>query len=920
MPPPQSFISPWDGADIERPSRAVPAPGRIRTPPVAVASADCDKELPPELILLGLMSSPPSRQRRKSPEPGSEPGAEPGEPDTEEPGGASQPPSDVYCNPWYDEASDEYAFWVQASAVKPRAASAVEDGWTESELMAVRILLNQIDGVAAAQSEQPDSPDSRTAGAPEVPFGLRARSRTVFAEPETPHTASPKAVAPPREPRETREPPAGPLPMHLPTHTVPRQRQRRSQADEAAFALAAALDEAESTGSPTAACRLSAAQPGAAQPGAAKHVAAKHGAQHGGALTPSHSGSNLTLKLPALATALPTSFADVNVNANYDSNAYHQPLRSRMLHPGGCGGAGGGSQMQIMKDCMSSLAGSAAHDGGGGAYDGARGCGGGGCGGGGGGSGTRSAPVTAPPTCSALKRASHRQRVSAPVEPAGADGSYEAVCEDLAPDPPNHFIAEARGAIAVARAAAAAAIQPKGSSYSLTLGCLAAPPARAPAFAPHGQARLAQAGELGSPSATAPVTAQVILTAGAFAATAGATAAGATAAAVAALAHPPLPHATGHLGPKMARGPVSRKPPREPWSLETARSLETAQQGAPRESPLERQMRPAAPPGAIEGRAHNLAPPRLPLQSPPQPPLQGHQPPPQTPVEAVEAAGFVTSFDGGRVGSSTSTAPTASTTRAAALATAGEIAGRSRGDRGGRRRGCHEHARRPNGRRTGAPATTQPERAASGASARGGDRARRAASGHRSCQLRTHAADPRDAARGGRRRQGSHRAAGSWSDACKQCFGAASGAYGRHQRATQPCGARLGEATLTSACCRRWLTSACCRRWRWPSPPDRLARDSRVTVSAWGAAALAEAPHTSAATRGPLSSLHLGPPRAQRSAALSLCIQKLNRNSNTPRRARPNVQVHASRGDRQTTRVTTYTGHSPHRARARGAG
>ena len=56
---------------------------------------------------------------------------------------------------------------------------------------------------------------------------------------------------------------------------------------------------------------------------------------------------------------------------------------------------------------------------------------------------------------------------------------------------------------------------------------------------------------------------------------------------------------------------------------------------------------------------------------------------------------------------------------------------------------------------------------------------------------------------------------------------------------------------------------------------------------------------------------------AQRSAALSLCIQKLNRNSNTPRRARPNVQVHASRGDRQTTRVTTYTGHSPHRARAR---
>lgn len=65
----------------------------------------------------------------------------------------------------------------------------------------------------------------------------------------------------------------------------------------------------------------------------------------------------------------------------------------------------------------------------------------------------------------------------------------------------------------------------------------------------------------------------------------------------------------------------------------------------------------------------------------------------------------------------------------------------------------------------------------------------------------------------------------------------------------------------------------------------------------------------------------LGPPlhcrAAQRSAALSLCIQKLNRNSNTPRRARPNVQVHASRGDRQTTRVTTYTGHSPHRARAR---
>ena len=717
MPPPQSFISPWDGADIERPSRAVPAPGRIRTPPVAVASADCDKELPPELILLGLMSSPPSRQRRKSPEPGSEPGAEPGEPDTEEPGGASQPPSDVYCNPWYDEASDEYAFWVQASAVKPRAASAAEDGWTESELMAVRILLNQIDGVAAAQSEQPDSPDSRTAGAPEVPFGLRARSRTVFAEPETPHTASPKAVAPPREPREPREPPAGPLPMHLPTHTVPRQRQRRSQADEAAFALAAALDEAESTGSPTAACRLSAAQPGAAQPGAAKHVAAKHGAQHGGALTPSHSGSNLTLKLPALATALPTSFADVNVNANYDSNAYHQPLRSRMLHPGGCGGAGGGSQMQIMKDCMCSLAGSAAHDGGGGAYDGARGCGGGGCGGGGGGSGTRSAPVTAPPTCSALKRASHRQRVSAPVEPAGADGSYEAVCEDLAPDPPNHFIAEARGAIAVARAAAAAAIQPKGSSYSLTLGCLAAPPARAPAFAPHGHARLAQAGELGSPSATAPVTAQVILTAGAFATAAGATAAGATAAAVAALAHPPLPHATGHLGPKMARGPVSRKPPREPWSLETARSLETAQQGAPRESPLERhlerQMRPAAPPGAIEGRAHNLAPPRLPLQSPPQPPLQGHQPPPQTPVEAVEAveaAGFVTSLDGGRVGSSTSTAPTASTTRAAALATAGEIAGRSRGDRGEIEAAAGEVAMSTRADRTGAAPAPLPPR------------------------------------------------------------------------------------------------------------------------------------------------------------------------------------------------------------------
>ena len=199
MPPPQSFISPWDGADIERRSRAVPEPGRIRTPPVAVASAECDKELPPELILLGLMSSPPSRQRRKSPEPGAEPGAEPGEPDAEEPGGASQPPSDVYCNPWYDEASDEYAFWVQATAVKPRAASATEDGWTESELMAVRTLLNQIDGVAAAQSDQPDSPDSRTAGAPEVPFGLRARSRTVFAEPEPPHTASPKAIAPPRE-------------------------------------------------------------------------------------------------------------------------------------------------------------------------------------------------------------------------------------------------------------------------------------------------------------------------------------------------------------------------------------------------------------------------------------------------------------------------------------------------------------------------------------------------------------------------------------------------------------------------------------------------------------------------------------------------------------------------------------------------
>jgi len=716
VPPPQSFISPWDGADIERRSRAVPEPGRIRTPPVAVASAECDKELPPELILLGLMSSPPSRQRRKSPEPGAEPGAEPGEPDAEEPGGASQPPSDVYCNPWYDEASDEYAFWVQATAVKPRAASATEDGWTESELMAVRTLLNQIDGVAAAQSDQPDSPDSRTAGAPEVPFGLRARSRTVFAEPEPPHTASPKAIAPPRErgrverggegaspkatapPREPREPPAGPLPMHLPTHTVPRQRQRRSQADEAAFALAAALDEAERTGSPTAACRLSAAQHGAAQPGAAKHVAAKHGAQHGGALTPSHSASNLTnltLKLPALATALHTSFADVN--ANYDASASHQPLRSRMLHPGGYGvnshsavnshpGGYGGSQMQIIKDCMGSLAGSASHDGGVGACDGAGACGGGGCGSGGGGSGTRSAP----PTCSALKRASYRQRVSAPVEPAGADGSYEAVCEDFAPDPPNHFIAEARGAIAVARAAAAAAIQPKGTSYSLTPGCLAAPPARAPAFAPHGHARLAQTGELGSPSATAPVTAQVILTAGAAATAAAATAAaataaGATAATVAALAHPPLPHATGHLGPKMARGPVSRKPPKEPWSLEAG------QQGAPRESHLERQIErqmrvappgslttggsttggPVAPPVAIEGRAQNLAPPRPPLQSPPQPPLHpnlGHQPPPQTPYEAD---GLATGLDGSRVRSSTSTAPTA---RAAALATAGEIA------------------------------------------------------------------------------------------------------------------------------------------------------------------------------------------------------------------------------------------------------
>ena len=263
--------------------------------------------------------------------------------------------------------------------------------------------------------------------------------------------------------------------------------------------------------------------------------------------------------------------------------------------------------------------------------------------------------------------------MSAPVEPAGADGSYEAVCEDFAPDPPNHFIAEARGAIAVARAAAAAAIQPKGTSYSLTPGCLAAPPARAPTFAPHGHARLAQTGELGSPSATTPVTAQVILTAGAIAAAAAAT--------VAALAHPPLPHATGHLGPKMARGPVSRKPPKEPWSLEAG------QQGAPRESQIERQMRvappgslttggsttggPVAPPVAIEGRAQNLAPPRPPLQSPPQPPLHpnlGHQPPPQTPYEAD---GLATGLDGSRVRSSTSTAPTA---RAAALATAGEIA------------------------------------------------------------------------------------------------------------------------------------------------------------------------------------------------------------------------------------------------------
>jgi hypothetical protein len=443
---------------------------------------------------------------------------------------------------------------------------------------------------------------------------------------------------------------------------------------------------------------LSAAQHGAAQPGAAKHGAAKHGAQHGGALTPSHSASNLTnltLKLPALATALHTSFADVN--ANYDASASHQPLRSRMLHPGGYGvnshsavnshpGGYGGSQMQIIKDCMGSLAGSASHDGGVGACDGAGACGGGGCGSGGGGSGTRSAP----PTCSALKRASYRQRVSAPVEPAGADGSYEAVCEDFAPDPPNHFIAEARGAIAVARAAAAAAIQPKGSSYSLTPGCLAAPPARAPAFAPHGHARLAQTGELGSPSATTPVTAQVILTAGANAAAAAATAAaataaGATAATVAALAHPPLPHATGHLGPKMARGPVSRKPPKEPWSLEAG------QQGAPRESQIERQIErqmrvappgslttggsttggPVAPPVAIEGRAQNLAPPRPPLQSPPQPPLHpnlGHQPPPQTPYDAD---GLATGLDGSRVRSSTSNAPTA---RAAALATAGEIA------------------------------------------------------------------------------------------------------------------------------------------------------------------------------------------------------------------------------------------------------
>ena len=169
---------------------------------------------PPEAVLLGLMSSPPSRSACRNSilsdggwGPGVGSGGAGSDGDTTPPPTgdgapketAEQDSSDVYCNPWIEgfeaadaliEACDAAGGWQAAAAGWRVSSPPDEEGWTETEISRIKSLLGGASkhpeatlsrgggAAASAAHEAAARGDAQEAASPSRPDGEKVSRRT----------------------------------------------------------------------------------------------------------------------------------------------------------------------------------------------------------------------------------------------------------------------------------------------------------------------------------------------------------------------------------------------------------------------------------------------------------------------------------------------------------------------------------------------------------------------------------------------------------------------------------------------------------------------------------------------------------------------------------------------------------------------